>query len=75
LQRRQEVLYWLHTLPQAVSATDREVLALVEQRRLWGRGIGWVDAHLLASALLTPCQLWTNDLRLHAVASALELAP
>jgi len=43
---------------------------LVEERRLWGLGIGWIDAHLLASALLSGCRLWTLDERLHRAAAA-----
>ena len=55
-------------LPSATVAEHDEVLGLVERRRLAGRGIGWVGAHLLASALLDRLRLWTLDTRLAAVA-------
>jgi predicted nucleic acid-binding protein len=60
----------LGALPRATPATDEEVMRLIEDRKPWGRGIGWIDAHLLASALLTNCRLWTLDRRLQRTASA-----
>jgi predicted nucleic acid-binding protein len=51
-----------------------EVLELVRRRRLEGRGIGWIDAHLLASALVEGCQLWTADAHLADVARELRVA-
>jgi predicted nucleic acid-binding protein len=76
LARRDEVLGLLANLPQATVASDREVMTLIETRRLFGRGIGYVDAQLLASTLLTAgAQLWTRDKRLAGTASALGLAP
>jgi hypothetical protein len=75
LRNRAEILSLLGDLPQASVATDTEVLGLIERYRLIGRGIGWVDAHLLASVLLTPeAGLWTRDRRLAAVATELDLA-
>jgi predicted nucleic acid-binding protein len=72
LAHRREVLCLLHGLPQAVVASDSEVLALVEGARLFGRGIGWVDAQLLASARLTDrTLLWTRDVRLAGAAAEL----
>lgn len=76
LRRRAEVLVLLADLPQAVVAEDGEVLALIERQRLMGRGIGYVDAHLLAATLLTPgARLWTRDVRLAAVAGQLGVGP
>jgi hypothetical protein len=50
------------------------VLALVEREHLFGLGIGYIDAHLIASLRLTPnALLWTRDRRLHAVAARLDL--
>jgi len=74
LRNRTEVLALLQALPKAVKASDGEVLALIERRRLMGRGNGWVDAHLVASALLSGAQFWTRDRRLQAVANDLALA-
>jgi hypothetical protein len=54
-------------------ASDSEVMRLVEQRRLRGRGLGWIDAHLLASAHLSHCRLWTLDKRLASAAFDLGL--
>ncbi len=70
-KNRTEALSWLREIPKATSASDQETLQLIEQRQLWGRGIGWVDAHLLASALLTRCQFWTLDDRLAQAAGDL----
>jgi hypothetical protein len=70
LRSRARILTDLETLPSAVSATHEEVMRLVEDRKLWGLGIGWIDAHLLASALLSDCQLWTMDRRLVRAATA-----
>jgi predicted nucleic acid-binding protein len=64
LRNRGGVLQLLHDLPRATLATEDEALACIEQNRLRGRGLGWTDAHLIASALLTPCQLWTIDVAL-----------
>jgi hypothetical protein len=70
LKHRARILSDLEALPSAVSATHEEVVRLVEVRKLWGLGIGWIDAHLLASALLSNCQLWTLDGRLARAAAA-----
>lgn len=75
LAHRTEVLSQLANLPQAASASDDEVLALTQQRRIFGRGIGYVDAQLLASALITPdARLWTRDAGLAEVATELGCA-
>jgi len=75
LARRREVLGLLTNLPQAQLATDAEVMTMIESRSLFGRGIGYVDAHLLAATLLTTrASLWTRDKRLAATAAALGLA-
>ncbi|HXC14180.1 MAG TPA: type II toxin-antitoxin system VapC family toxin [Stellaceae bacterium] len=74
LRRRDAVLSDLRHLPQAVVAADEEVLHFIDRQRLFGRGIGYVDAHLLAAARLTATKLWTRDRRLQAVAAQLGLA-
>ena len=75
LQQRDDVLRVLRRLPQATSASHREVLLLIDRQVLFGRGIGYVDAHLLAAARLTAgSKLWTRDRRLHGVAAQLGLA-
>ena len=75
LRRRAEVLSLLHALPQCPLAGHDEALALIERRGLPGRGIGWIDVHLLASAVLGDAPLWTLDRRLASVAEKLSLSP
>ncbi|HLK21836.1 MAG TPA: type II toxin-antitoxin system VapC family toxin [Bryobacteraceae bacterium] len=74
LQRRSAILSDLAELPHAVSAENIEVLQFLDQHWLFGKGIGWTDAHLLASAVLTRCRLWTSDSRLSDAAASLKLA-
>ncbi len=74
LPRRSEILGLLRNLPQAMLATEIEVLDLVENRCLFGLGIGYVDAHLLAATLLTAdSNLWTRDKRLAAAATQIGI--
>src|SRR6476661_3584816 len=58
---RSEILYLLSSLPQSVIADHEEVMEFVENNRLYGLGIGWIDRHLLAYALLCRTNLWTLD--------------
>ena len=73
LQKRAEILAMLKALPEARLLDQEEVLSFLEARRLYGRGIGWVDAHLLASTLLTGCAIWTFDKPLRRAAAALNV--
>lgn len=63
-RKRDTVLRDLRSLPVAPVVKDEDVLTLIEQRTVYGRGIGWVDAQLVASARLSGADLWTNDGRL-----------
>jgi predicted nucleic acid-binding protein len=74
LRNRQQLLDLLLGLPTALVASDSEVLLLIERGNLMGRGIGYVDAHLLAAAKLSRCGLWTQDRRLAVVAQEQGLA-
>jgi predicted nucleic acid-binding protein len=75
LGQREEVIGLLASLPQATVATPGEVLILLERHKLYGVGIGYVDAQLLAATKLTPgATLWTTDRRLVAVSSRLGYA-
>jgi predicted nucleic acid-binding protein len=74
LKNRKTTLEDLYALPAALVATDAEVVRLIEERRLWGRGLGWIDVHLLASALLSHCEFWTLDKRLKRAAGDLGLS-
>ena len=72
LRQRDAVLRDLLDLPQAIVASDEEVLRLIDREELFGRGIGYIDAHLLAAARLTAdTKLWTRDQNLNAVAAQL----
>jgi predicted nucleic acid-binding protein len=73
LSGRNEVLGLLHNLPQALVATEVEVMTLIDHHQLFGLGIGYVDAHLLASTRLSSARLWTRDTRLRETAARLEL--
>lgn len=73
LMNRAAILSDLNALPSAKLATNTEVLQFIEDSRLWGRGLGWIDVHLLASALLSNCRLWTLDKRLGQAAIGLGL--
>jgi predicted nucleic acid-binding protein len=75
LKNRDQILGLLASLPPAVVATDEETLFYIEQHRLMGKGLGYIDTHLLVSVALTDdAQLWTRDKRLADVAKALRLA-
>jgi predicted nucleic acid-binding protein len=75
LRQRRMVLESLRDLPQATVASDDEVMMLIEREKLYGLGIGFVDAHLLAAVRLTPgALLWTRDRRLRQAATQLGLS-
>jgi len=74
LKNRTEILEHLKALPVATVAEHSEVLRFTEDNRLMGKGLGFVDVHLLASAVLSGIQLWTIDKRLHQVSLKLGLA-
>lgn len=67
-KNRKELFQLLRALPSVQVATNQEVVHLIEQRKLYNRGVGWVDMHLLASSLLADCFLMTHDGRLNDLA-------
>ena len=73
--RRRETLTLLNGLPTAPLLAQAEVLGFIERHALAGRGIGFVEMHLLASALVARAALWTRDRRLAEAASSLGMAP
>lgn len=74
LSQREHVLRLLASLPQAQTATASELASFIEQRQLYGLGIGYVDVQLLAATRLTPdARLWTGDTRLAAAAARLDI--
>jgi len=75
LNNREAVMGALQNLPQAFVATDGEVLRLIQAKSLFGRGIGYIDAHLVAAVLLMPgTTLWTRDKRLLAASAQLGMS-
>lgn len=74
IRNRDEVLALLATLPQASMASDAEAMSLIELHGLYGRGLGWIDVHLLGSGLLSACTLWTADRSLRDAADRLGIA-
>jgi len=74
LHNRKEILSLMEALPPAMMATNDEVMKLIEHRQLMGLGLGYIDVHLLASALLTPARIWTKNLSLCSCASNLNIA-
>jgi predicted nucleic acid-binding protein len=68
LQHREKVLRHLSCLPQIPSATYSEALQFLHSNMLFGRGIGWVDVVLLASARLAGISIWSRDKRLNLAA-------
>jgi predicted nucleic acid-binding protein len=66
---RKKLLATYTRFVQAATLPHQDVVAFVEGRRLHGRGVGWIDIHLLASAIVNGLKLWTTDPRLSAMAS------
>lgn len=74
IANRDRILSLLQELPLARVAEHDEVLRFIESRQLSGRGLGFIDAHLLASAVLTRAPLWTADRRLREAAAELGVS-
>jgi len=74
LQNRELILKMLKSLPQALTATEEEVLYFMEQQRLMRQGLGYIDCHLLTATALTPSTLlWTRDKQLIEAAISMNL--
>jgi predicted nucleic acid-binding protein len=73
LAHRVRVLRELQKLPQLRVAREHEVLFLIERHRLMGKGIGYIDAHLLTAVLANGFRLWTRDKRLMAISAKLGI--
>jgi predicted nucleic acid-binding protein len=74
LKNRPEILFLLQSIPVATEAKHEEVLHLMESHRLMGKGLGYVDVHLIASATLSGVPVWTLDKRLAEVSAGLGMA-
>ena len=73
MKNRVQILSLLQSLPTAETAEHIEVLQFIEYYRLTGKGLGYVDAHLLASAFLTGVPLWTLDKKLQQASTKLRI--
>lgn len=73
LKKRGEIIVLLHALPTVTTISNDEALYFIEEKRLMGLGIGIVDVHLLAAAMITNTALWTSDTRLREVARRLDI--
>jgi len=71
---RGKLLQAYRQMRQAAPVPHAEVVAFVEERRLYGRGAGWIDIHLLASAIVGRHELWTADPRFAVLAEQLGIA-
>lgn len=69
IPKRKNFLSLIENLPQSSLATNDEVTHLIESNRLHGKGIGYTDAHILASSIIDDIPLWTKDKRLHAIST------
>ena len=74
IRNRVEMISLLHALPIAQIVQEDELLQFIENKKIYGLGIGLVDAHLLASAFLTRAPLWTTDKNLRKVAEKLKVS-
>lgn len=75
LRARQQILGLLSSLPRMAAATEEETLYFLEHQQLFGRGLGYIDVHLLvATRLHAGTSLWTRDKKLRAIATELNLA-
>lgn len=74
IKNRNEILSMLSSLPTIQLAEHDEVMYLISEHNLHGRGIGWIDAHLLSSALMAKCKIWTFDRPLEKVAENLKIS-
>ena len=74
IKNRSEILTLLQALPMAEFVEHEDVMKFIETRHLMGKGLGYVDAHILASSILTTVPLWTLYKRLNAIATTLGIA-
>ena len=74
LKNRAEILGLLNELPKAVVAENSEVMHFIERNHLYGMGIGWIDVHLVASAMLSKASMLTLDKPFEKVARRLNLS-
>ena len=74
LKNREEIILLMRTLSRVQEVSHEEILQFIEAHQLMGVGIGLIDVHLLASALLTRILLWTYDKKLQTAAGKLAIS-
>lgn len=73
-RNREEILSLLQTLDSSPELSLQELLGFIEMNKLQGKGVGFIDVHLLASSLLSDFKLWTIDKKLHTIAHTMGIA-
>lgn len=73
LKNRCEILSLLQELPAVEMAEHDEILQFIDKNNLMGKGLGLIDIHLLASAVLTTIPLWTNDKKLEQISAEMKV--
>ncbi|MCD4782089.1 MAG: PIN domain-containing protein [Candidatus Omnitrophica bacterium] len=73
IKNRKEILSLMEALPTGYKASHDEILELIEKRKLMGKGLGFIDMHLIASAFLSDVLLWSLDKSLHKAAVELKI--
>jgi len=71
ISKRKQFLGWLRDLPMVNECSHEEILYFIENRKLYGKGIGYFDSSILCSAIVSETPLWTLDKRLAGLAEAL----
>ena len=74
ISKRKNFLELIESLPQCRQTSNEEVTHLIESNKLYGKGIGYTDAHILASSIISKFPLWTLDKRLDAISKKLKSA-
>ncbi len=74
IKNRTEILTLLQFLPMATQAKHEEVMKFIDDNKLMGRGLGYIDVHLSVSAMLTGVPLWTFDKRLNEINKELGIS-
>ena len=74
IKNRAQILSLLESLQQVQVSLHSEVLFMLKTHKLFGKGIGFIDLHLLSAALIAEIPLWTNDKRLHAISETHKIA-
>jgi predicted nucleic acid-binding protein len=72
IPKRKSFLGLIENLPVSTQATDDEVTYMIEENKLYGKGIGYIDAHILAASIMSSTPLWTLDKRLDALSKKLK---